>query len=143
VAELTTDVGRLRDQASKSDELRRRLEESQIYGRQLELQCEKQATELGTRGGAMKKRIDELEQQIVELLSRAGNDHRRKQAADAHANAELDIHKRKIEIEYEQKLRVSEVHSKKEIRILEKEIERLRNEVVKRPPSLFHRFRAR
>jgi chromosome segregation ATPase len=99
--------------------------------------------ELGDDNEALEKRNNELEEQIVELLSRTGNDHRRTQAAEERANAELEVHKRKLEIEHQQKLRVAEVHLKKEVRTLEKEIERLRREVVRRTPSLFQRLRAR
>ena len=140
VADLTASVGRLRDQDDKNEELGRSLEEARTYSRQLELQCEEQTSELESRGGALKKRIDELEQQNVELLSRSGNDHRTKHAAEDRFTAELNVHKRKVEIEYEQKLWDGAVHWKKEIRVLAREVERLRKEVVKRPPSLSHRL---
>jgi chromosome segregation ATPase len=143
VAELTSAVERLRDQAEENSNLKQELESASLRNREMEVRVETRDSDDEARIVALRKRIDELEQQIVELLSRSSNDHRRQQAAEARIEVELDVHKRKLDIEYEQKLRVAQIHLKKENRVLEKEIERLRHEVVRRPPSLFERLRTR
>lgn len=143
IADLTTMVNRLRSQGEENEDLKRRVEQTNLEIRQLKLERDQKAEEADSRSVALKKRIDELEQQIVEVLSRSGNDHRRVQVVEERCAAELEVARRRIEIEHEQQLRISEVHWKKEVRTLEKEIERLRKEVVRRPPTLLQRFRTR
>ena len=127
----------------ETDGLGRRLEETIRYSQQLELKCQEQAVAKESEQKDFQSRIEDLENQIVEWISRSHNTHRRVQSGERRMETELASRKRVVEIEFERKLRSEQVRWQKTQRVLEGEIASLRKELASASvdkPSVIRRF---
>ena len=127
----------------ETDGLGRRLEETIRYSQQLELKCQEQAVAKESEQKDFQSRIEDLENQIVEWISRSHNTHRRVQSGERRMETELASRKRVVEIEFERKLRSEQVRWQKIQRVLEGEIASLRKELASASvdkPSVIRRF---
>ena len=127
----------------ETDGLGRRLEETIRYSQQLELKCQEQAVAKESEQKDFQSRIEDLENQIVEWISRSHNTHRRVQSGERRMETELASRKRVVEIEFERKLRSEQGRWQKTQRVLEGEIASLRKELASASfdkPSVIRRF---
>lgn len=123
--------------ADGGKEIESRLGETQRYSRQLEIKCEEQTVEYEFRENRNKSKIEDLENRIVELLDRSGNELRVKQGLEDHMATELEARKRSLEAEFRRGTKSNEDRWQGERRRLTVEIERLKKQASARklPPA--------
>jgi len=123
-----------RTSSADTEGLQRRLEETIRYNRQLGLKCEEQVAEKQIERRDFQFRIESLESQIVEWIDRSHNTRRTVQSGERKMEAELASRKRAFEIESDRKLRSEQVKWQKTQRVLESDINNLRNGLAAAPP---------
>ncbi len=93
-------------------------------------------------------KVNDLEGRIVDLIDRSSNDLRVKQGLEEKMEAELEVRKHSLEIEFEQRMQANEVRWQGERRRMTVEIESLKKKLTVRkpvaPPSMIDKlfFRA-